>query len=117
MCRGAHNEEDGQIFRPRKAANLTFNFFANLAFRKTGAYVTDSINGFRAIRADLANRLRLDAAGYTIEYQMTIRAMRAGAAIAEFPTHEFPRIAGETGAPSIKTGLQFLGCFFQELFR
>jgi glycosyltransferase involved in cell wall biosynthesis len=117
MCRGAYNEEDCQIFRPRKAANLTFNFFANLAFRKTGAYVTDSINGFRAIRAGLANRLRLDAAGYTIEYQMTIRAMRSGAAIAEFPTHEFPRIAGETGAPSIKTGLQFLGCFFQELFR
>ena len=115
MCKGAVNEEDGQTFRFRKAANLAFNFLANMAFRKTGAYVTDSINGFRAIRADLAKTLQLDAAGYTIEYQMTMRALAIGARIREFPTHEYPRIAGETGAPSFQTGLRFLGCFFKEL--
>ena len=51
MCAGAVNEEDGHWFRPRKAANMAFNFLANSAFRKKGPYVTDSINGFRAIRA------------------------------------------------------------------
>lgn len=117
MCAGAVNEEDGQLLRWRKAANLAFNFLANMAFRKSGPYVTDSINGFRAIRADLARTLQLDAAGYTIEYQMTMRAMRAGARIVEFPTHEHPRLAGETGAPSIQTGLQFLACFYRELVR
>jgi glycosyltransferase involved in cell wall biosynthesis len=117
MMKGAVNEEDGHIFRPRKAANLTFNFFANLAFRKSGPYITDSINGFRAIRRSLAEKLDLDADGYTIEYQMTIRTMRAGGRIAEFPTHEFPRLAGETGAPSLQTGIAFLGCFFRELLR
>ncbi|HTC84449.1 MAG TPA: glycosyltransferase family 2 protein [Rhizomicrobium sp.] len=117
MCAGAVNEEDGQIFRWRKAANLAFNFLANFAFRKKGPYVTDSINGFRAIRADLARTLRLDATGYTIEYQMTMRALRAGARIVEFPTHEHPRLAGETGAPSIRTGLRFIACFARELVR
>ena len=117
MCAGAVNEEDSHWFRPRKAANKAFNFLANRAFRKSGPYVTDSINGFRAIRADLARKLRLDAVGYTIEYQMTMRALRAGARIAEFPTHEHPRLAGNTGAPSIETGLRFLACFYREWTR
>jgi len=117
MMKGAVNEEDGHFFRPRKAANLVFNFFANLAFRRAGPYVTDSINGFRAITRELARKLALDAAGYTIEYQMTIRALKARALIAEFPTHEYPRLAGETGAPSLPTGIEFLGCFWRELRR
>ena len=117
MCAGAVNEEDGHWFRPRKAANKIFNFLANSAFRRKGSYVTDSINGFRAIRADLARKLQLDAVGYTIEYQMTMRALRAGARIAEFPTHEHPRLAGETGAPSLRTGFTFIRCLLGELFR
>jgi glycosyltransferase involved in cell wall biosynthesis len=117
MSTGAVNEEDSHFFRPRKAANLAFNFLANLAFRKRGPYVTDSINGFRAIRRDLVQKLALDANDYTIEYQMTMRALAWRAKIAEFPTHEYPRLAGDTGAPSIPTGIAFLRCFFRELQR
>jgi hypothetical protein len=117
MCAGAVNEEDGHWFRPRKAANKAFNFLANAAFRKSGPYVTDSINGFRAIRAELARKLNLDAVGYTIEYQMTMRALDAGARIVEFPTHEHARLAGDTGAPSIQTGLAFIRCFWREWTR
>ena len=85
---------------------------ANFAFRRDGPFITDSINGYRAIRRSAdAEELKLDATDYTIEYQMTIRALRAGARIVEFPTHERPRIAGRTGAPSIPTGLRFAWCF------
>jgi glycosyltransferase involved in cell wall biosynthesis len=117
MMQGAYNEEDGHAFRPRKAANKTFNFFANWAFRKQGPYISDSINGFRAIRRELVQKLDLDANDYTIEYQMTMRALDVGARIVEFPTHEYPRVAGDTGAPSIPTGIAFLRCFFRELRR
>jgi glycosyltransferase involved in cell wall biosynthesis len=119
MCKGAVNEEDHVFFllRFRKLANLAFNLGANLFFRKTGPYITDSINGFRAIRKSLADRIQLDAAGYTIEYQMAMRSLAIEAKIVEFPTHEYPRIAGETGAPSFQTGLRFIRCFFQELAR
>ncbi len=119
MCKGAVNEEDEVFFllRFRKLANLAFNLGANLMFRRSGPYITDSINGFRAIRKSLADRIQLDATGYTIEYQMTMRSLAIGARIAEFPTHEYPRIAGETGAPSLQTGLRFIRCFFQELIR
>jgi len=115
MMAGAYNEEDSSWLRPRKWANNAFNWAANAFFNRGGAYVTDSINGFRGIRRDLLADLALDATGFTIEYQMSIRAMRRGVKIAEFPTHESPRIAGSTKAHSIPTGLRFLKCLWDEL--
>lgn len=117
MMPGSVNEEDAQILRWRKWANNAFNRLANRAFRRSGPFVTDSINGFRAITRRAAAALALDAPDYTIEYQMTSRAMRAGMCIVEFPTIEGARIAGGTGAPSIPTGLRFLRCLWREWAR
>jgi glycosyltransferase involved in cell wall biosynthesis len=115
MMKGAVNEEDRAVFRWRKWANNGFNLLANGLFRKRGPFVTDSINGFRAVRREAAQRLDLDALDYTIEYQMTIRALRFGLRIVEFPTVEGQRVAGETGAPSIPTGVRFLRRLYAEL--
>lgn len=117
MMKGGFNEEDRQFFKCRKLANLFFNWMANMAFNTSNVYITDSINGYRAISKNLADRLLLDAHDYTIEYQMTIRALRKRAKIYEFPTYEYSRIAGDTGAKSIPTGLRFLKRFFIEYFR
>ena len=117
MMKGAVNEEDHQFFKFRKWANNAFNFLANLFFRKSGPYITDSINGFRGITRKVALALQLDALDYTIEYQMTIRALNQGKKIVEFPTVEGQRVAGETGAPSIPTGIRFIKRFFYELLR
>jgi glycosyltransferase involved in cell wall biosynthesis len=114
MMAGAVNEEDDQILRWRKWVNNLFTLGANLVFRRKGAYVTDAINGYRAVTRDAAGRLELDALDYTIEFQMTIRAMANRLAIVEFPTVEGHRIAGETGAPSLPTGLRFIRCFLRE---
>lgn len=114
MMNGAVNEEDHQLLKWRKWANNGFNLMANGLFRKQGPYVTDSINGYRAIRKEAIEKLDLDALGYTIEFQMTIRALHRGLNIHEFPTHEGQRVAGDTGAPSIPTGLAFLKCLKQE---
>ncbi|HTL12313.1 MAG TPA: glycosyltransferase family 2 protein [Bdellovibrionota bacterium] len=115
MMRGAHNEEDGQWIRARKWVNNIFNLVANVAFRRTGPYVTDSINGFRGMRRGLLAELGVDAMGYTVEYQTTIRSLKTGKKIMEFPTHEGARIGGETKAPSFPTGVQFLKCLWREL--
>lgn len=117
MMKGAHNEEDESFFKWRKWANNVFNFMANVFFRKQGCYVTDSINGFRAIKIDKFKELELDAEGYTIEYQMTIRAFKKKFKILEFPTHESARIGGESYAKSIPTGIKFLKVLFKEFFK
>jgi glycosyltransferase involved in cell wall biosynthesis len=114
MMKGAVNEEDGQLLRFRKWANNVFNLMANIVFRKTGPYISDSINGYRAITAQAARKLQLDAADYTIEYQMTMRALKNRLKIVEFPTIEGQRVAGETGAPSVSTGLRFIGRLWTE---
>ena len=59
----------------------------------------------------------LDAPDYTIEYQMTMRALKHKLKITEFPTIEGQRLAGDTGCPSIPTGLRFIRRFFIELFK
>lgn len=115
MMKGGVNEEDHKVFKWRKWTNLAFNLLANIVFRKRGPYVTDSINGYRAITKLAVEKLKLDAQFYTIEYQMTIRAMAQGLNIQEFPTCEGERVAGTTGAPSIPTGLAFIKCFFKEI--
>lgn len=117
MMKGAVNEEDRNIFKWRKWTNLAFNLLANVVFRKRGSYITDSINGYRAITKTAVEQLKLDAQFYTIEYQMTIRAMAQGLNIQEFPTVEGERVAGMTGAPSIPTGLAFIKCLFEEIKR
>ncbi|MDA8791730.1 glycosyltransferase family 2 protein [Bacteriovoracaceae bacterium] len=115
MCQGAVNEEDQDLLKWRKWANNAFNIFANLFFRKKGPFITDSINGFRAITKNASETLKLDAPDYTIEYQMTIRGFKHQLNIVEFPTHEGQRLAGDTGAPSIPTGIRFIKRFFREL--
>lgn len=118
MMKGAFNEEDIHWFRPRKWVNKAFNLMANLCFRRSHqSFVTDSINGYRAITRSAARQLQLDAPDYTIEYQMTMRALHAGLKIAEFPTYEGQRVAGDTGAPSFPTGVKFIKRFFRELRR
>ena len=115
MMKGASNEEDHQLLKWRKWANNAFNMLSNLFFRKKGPYITDSINGYRAITKAAAQKLKLDATDYTIEYQMTIRAFKNKLNIVEFPTQELARVSGETKAQSIPTGLRFLNCLFKEL--
>jgi glycosyltransferase involved in cell wall biosynthesis len=116
MVPGAHNEEDEQFFKWRKWANNAFNIMANLTWNR-GKYMTDTINGFRAIRKSAWDKLALDGPGYTIEYQSSIRSFKLGLKIAEFPTFESARIDGREGSPSIGTGLAFLKMYFKELFR
>ena len=114
MMKGAVNEEDDHIFKLRKWANNFFNFVANFFFNKKN-YITDSINGFRGVSLNAIKKINITADDFTIEYQMTIRAMKKKLKIIEFPTTEFKRISGKTKAKSIPTGLRFIKRFFQEL--
>jgi glycosyltransferase involved in cell wall biosynthesis len=115
MMKGSFNEEDISWWRPRKWVNNLFNLAANLLWNRSGIYVTDSINGFRAIRRGVVAELKQDAMGYTIEYQNTIRALKKGLKIAEFPTYEGQRVGGSTKAHSFETGVKFIKCLFSEI--
>jgi glycosyltransferase involved in cell wall biosynthesis len=53
--------------------------------------LTDSQNGFRALRRDAARALQLTSNLTTIEQEMLMRALKCGCRVVEIPSHEFER--------------------------
>jgi len=106
------NEESEKLFPIRAWGNKLFTFLANLFFRGN---LSDSINGFRAVRKDKFKELRVDASGFAIEYQMSIRAMKIGQKIKEIPTIEGRRIGGKSTAKTFPTGIKLLKALFKEI--
>jgi len=62
--------------------------------RRFGVRLSDSQNGFRAIRTAVFRKLDLHARHTTIEMEMIMATLAAGYRISEVPTHERPRAAG-----------------------
>jgi glycosyltransferase involved in cell wall biosynthesis len=110
---GSRNEEDDSLLPLRAWANGAFTWIANTLWNR-GPYVTDTINGFRAFRRETFRRLGIDAPGFAIEYQTSIRAMKLGLNIREIPTREGNRIGGVSKSSSIPTGLAFLAFLVRE---
>ena len=114
FARGAVNEEDVSPFRPRSWANQGLTALANLLFNE-GPWVTDTINGFRALRR--ADLLALDTSvkRFPIEYQISIRSMARRWPIAELATNEGQRIGGASKALSWPVGKDHLKVLISEL--
>lgn len=75
----------------RLAGSAFITFLINKRFR---CRLSDSQNGFRAIRTDVFRRLHLKSRHTTIEMEMIMATLAAGYKMAEVPTHERPRAAG-----------------------
>ncbi len=114
---GALNEET-DLLRARARVNEALTWLANRLFAPGGApYVTDTINGFRALRrADLLS-LQTTVKRFPIEYQISIRALQRGWSVAELPTREGQRAGGESKAISWPVGKDHLKVLLTELPR
>lgn len=112
FMKNSRNEEDDKALKFRAWANKAFTLAVRLFW---GGNVTDTINGYRAIRKDLFKKLRLDAEGFAIEFQMTIRALKAKANVAEIPTIEGNRIGGASTSYAIPTGFKFIYYLLREI--
>jgi glycosyltransferase involved in cell wall biosynthesis len=62
--------------------------------RRFGVRLSESQNGFRAIRTDVLQALALRSDSTTIEQEMIIRTLGLGYRMAEVPSHEHQRVAG-----------------------
>ena len=58
--------------------------------------ISDSQNGFRAVRTDVLRRLDLRENITTIEQEMIIKTLKAGYRLAEVPAHENKRKSGKS---------------------
>jgi hypothetical protein len=110
---GAINEETDAL-RPRARVNQTLTWVANRLFNH-GPYVTDTINGFRAMRRSALLDLQTTVKRFPIEYQISIRAMRRRWRIAEIATIEGQRAGGESKALSWPVGKDHIKVLLSEM--
>jgi glycosyltransferase involved in cell wall biosynthesis len=75
----------------RLAGSALITYLINRRFRTR---LSDSQNGFRAIRTEVFRRLDLRSRHTTIEMEMIMATLAGGFRMAEVPTHERPRAAG-----------------------
>jgi dolichol-phosphate mannosyltransferase len=78
-------------------ARLAGSSFITACINKRYAVrLSDSQNGFRAIKTDVLRRLPLRSRHTTIEQEMIVKTLRLGLPVAEVPTHEYPRRSGKS---------------------
>ncbi len=77
----------------RRLGNRMLSGLVNLAF---GTRYTDLCYGYNAFWAKHLPALNLDCNGFEIETLMNIRAAKAALRVQEIPSHEQPRVHGES---------------------
>lgn len=112
FMKGSRADDEESLVAVRGFGNQAFTGIANFLFNGN---LTDSINGYRAIKKDAFKQINPDAEGFCIEYQMSIRAMKLKQKIAEIPTFEGDRIGGQSTASTLPTGWKFLKLIGREL--
>lgn len=76
--------------------------------RRFKVRLSDSQNGFRALRTAVLRSLTLKEDSTTTEQEMTIKTLRAGYRMAEVPAHEHARIHGKSHISVSKAAFRYL---------
>lgn len=78
--------------------------------------LTDCWNGYRGFKIKNLRSTNIDAEDFMIEAQQTIRFLKRGYKISEFPTHEGDRIGGYSTNPILKSGIGHLWILYDEKY-
>ncbi len=111
FMKGGKNEDDKHVIRWRKWVSWVFNVLVHLRW---GGHITDTINGFRAVRRSKLIEMNPEPTGFDIEFQMSIRALKLGHKVSEIPTIEGDRLGGKSTAYSWPTGRLILKRYLKE---
>lgn len=77
--------------------------------------LTDSQNGFRAIRRDVGKQLGLTSNLTTIEQEMLMKALKKGFRVSEIPSHEYERKWGTSKVVVWKLWFAYVWSFLRNL--
>lgn len=116
MMKGAHNEEDDQILKPRKWFVLGTGLLARILFKREGNTVWDTLHGFRGMTTAAFKRANISNFDRSIDIEMVCRSYKLHLKRIEFPTKETPRIGGATHFKAFSSGWQVLKYMAWETF-
>lgn len=112
--RGGSDELHGDIFEfIRLIGSSIITLGINYRFN---ARLTDSQNGFRAIRTSTIKDLQLKEDITTIEQEMLIKALRKGHRVVDVPTHEYQRKSGVSKISVRKVAFRYVYTWLKYMF-
>lgn len=80
-----------------------------------GVRLTDSQNGFRAIKTSVLRQLDLKENITSIEQEMIMKTLKKGFRVAEVSAHEYARQAGESKIKVWKVAWRYVYCWLKNL--
>ncbi len=95
----------GQLVRT--IGNISMNIAIN---KRWGVELTDTLNGFRAVRREAALEVGLREDIHTIEQEMVMKMLQAGYTVMNIPTHEYRRQHGESHIKIWRQWPRFVWC-------
>ncbi len=117
IIRGAVNEEDGQLLKPRKWFVAGLALLSAALWLRSGPMIWDVLHGFRGMRVDAFRAIGLTPEGLSADLEMVVAGYRLGLALTEFPVTETPRPHGATHFKALPTGWKLLKYLKAELLR
>ena len=102
----------GQLVRT--IGNVSMNIAINKRF---DVALTDTLNGFRAIRREVALAVRLAEDRHTIEQEMVMKVLAFGYRVSNAPTHEYSRLFGTSHIAVWREWPSFVRCVLVNIFR
>jgi glycosyltransferase involved in cell wall biosynthesis len=115
--RGAQNEEDGRLFKPRKWFVMALGHVVSLLWRREGARIRDVLHGLRAMRRDAFFAIEPRDRGVSVDLEIVVRAYRGRLRRVEIPVVEKATRKGSTHFPAIPTGARLLAYLVSEIRR
>ena len=100
----------GQLIR--SVGNISMNIAIN---KRWDTNLTDTLNGFRAIRREAALSIGMVEDRHTIEQEMVMKMLRYGYRAMNIPTHEYARRFGQSHIRIWREWPKFLWCMVANL--
>jgi hypothetical protein len=115
--KGAHNEEDITLLKPRKWFVTGLALVSAILFRREGFMIWDVLHGFRGMTVNSFYKINPTDFGVSIDLEMVSRSYKKNLKMVEFPTSETGRLAGTTKFRALPTGWQLLKYLVKEIYR
>ncbi|OQB56143.1 MAG: hypothetical protein BWX99_00813 [Deltaproteobacteria bacterium ADurb.Bin151] len=115
--KGARNEEDIKLLKPRKWGVLGLALFAALIWRREGHLVHDVLHGYKGFTVIGFNKMAPLDYGLSIDIEMVIRSYRKRLRRTEFPVTETTRSFGETHFKILPTSIKLAKYLWWECHR
>jgi glycosyltransferase involved in cell wall biosynthesis len=103
--RFAQGGGSSDITAVRRLGNRALNSIVN---RLYGTHYTDLCYGYNAFWARCLPYIRIDCDGFEVETLINVRIAKAGLVVHEVPSHERPRMYGESNLNAVRDGTRVL---------